>query len=91
MFPEQLADSAQFSTSVSELSEPEYMGTQLTTQTALGFLLTMGSIQLVPVLVEWFGWTFAFATLAIGPALGILAMVALKRSEASLKLAGGRR
>ena len=85
-----VADSAQFSTSVSELSEPEYMGTQLTAQTSMGFLLTLASIQLVPLAVEWVGWRWAFATLAIGPALGSWAMWLLKRSPDAVKLAGGR-
>ena len=85
-----VADSAQFSTSVSELSEPEYMGTQLTTQTSMGFLLTLGSIQLLPGLVDRIGWQWAFAVLAIGPAFGSWAMWQLKRSPEARSLAGGR-
>ena len=85
-----VADSAQFSTSVSELSEPEYMGTQLTMQTAMGFLLTLASIQLIPVLVDTIGWRWAFASLAVGPAAGSWAMAALKRSPEATRLAGGR-
>ncbi len=85
-----VADSAQFSTSVTELSEPEYIGTQLTTQTSMGFLLTLASIQLMPSLVEWLSWRWAFAVLAIGPAFGSWAMWRLKRSPEAVKLAGGR-
>ena len=85
-----VADSAQFSASVSELSEPAYVGTQLTTQTSAGFLLTMASIQLVPLLVEWVGWHWAFAFLAPGPAVGSLSMWLLKRSAEAGRLAGGR-
>lgn len=84
-----VADSAQFSASVSELSIPEYMGTALTMQTCLGFLLTLVSIRLVPLLVEAFGWSVAFGTLAIGPAFGIWAMQQLRRSPMAVKLAGG--
>jgi len=84
-----VADSAQFSTSVSELSEPQYMGTQLTTQTAMGFLLTLGSIQLVPVISDAAGWAWAFGMLAVGPAFGIWAMARLKRSPEAARLAGG--
>lgn len=51
-----VADSAQFSTAVSELSDRTYMGTALTMQTSLGFLLTLVSIRLIPVLVSWVGW-----------------------------------
>lgn len=85
-----VADSAQFSSSVSELADAEYMGTQLTTQTSMGFLLTVVSIQLVPILVARAGWGWAFAALAPGPALGTVAMWRLLRSPESGKLAGGR-
>jgi hypothetical protein len=85
-----VADSAQFSSSVSEVADAEYMGTQLTTQTSMGFLLTVVSIQLVPVIVARVGWGWAFAALAPGPALGTLAMWRLLRSPEAAKLAGGR-
>jgi MFS family permease len=85
-----VADSAQFSSSVSELSEREYMGTALTLQTSLGFLLTLFSIRAIPIFVEWLNWRWAFATLAVGPAFGIWSMWRLKNSEAAKKLAGGR-
>jgi len=85
-----VADSAQFSASVSELSDAGYLGTQLTTQTSVGFLLTLASIQLVPLLVEWVGWRWAFAFLAPGPALGSLSMWLLQQSPEAGKLAGGR-
>lgn len=85
-----VADSAQFSTAISELGDGEYMGTLLTTQTSMGFLLTLGSIRLIPWVVEGVGWTWAFATLAVGPALGSWAMWLLKRSPEAERLAGGR-
>lgn len=85
-----VADSAQFSAAVSELAEPEYMGTALTLQTSLGFLLTMVSIRLVPILVDAFGWHVAFALLALGPAFGVWAMQSLRRSPMAAQLAGGR-
>lgn len=74
-----IADSAQFSASVAELSERPLIGTMLTVQTCLGFLLTMVSIQLIPLMVAWVGWSHAFIVLAIGPFLGILAMARLRR------------
>jgi MFS family permease len=86
-----IADSAQFSACVSELSPPGLTGTMLTTQTAAGFALTLVTIQLMPVWVGWVGWSGAFAPLAIGPLLGTLAMARLRRSPASARLAGGRR
>ena len=86
-----VADSAQFSASVSELSEPELVGTMLTVQTSVGFLLTLVTIHLMPYLVEGLGWRYAFAVLAIGPFLGVVAMGRLRaRPEAAL-LAGGRK
>lgn len=86
-----VADSAQFSACVSELAEPEYVGTALTLQTAIGFLLTIATIRLVPVWESWFGWEWAFAPLAIGPALGTWSMLALRRRPEAARIAGGRR
>ena len=86
-----VADSAQFSASITELSPPEYTGTALTIQTSVGFLLTMVSIQLVPLVVAAAGWPAAFVMLAIGPALGTVAMLKLRRLPEAMQLAGGRR
>ena len=86
-----VADSAQFSAAVSELAEESYVGTALTLQTAVGFLLTTISIQLVPVLVDLVGWQWAFAPLAIGPLIGTLSMLRLRGLPAASKLAGGRK
>ncbi len=85
-----VADSAQFSTSVTELGDPAYAGTALTTQVALGFLLTIASIRILPLLVDWVGWRSAFAALAAGPALGSLAMWRLRARPEAVRLAGGR-
>jgi len=73
-----IADSAQFSTMVTESVPPHAVGTALMLQTSLGFLLTMGSIQLVPAVVHWLGWSAAFALLALGPAFGIESIRRLK-------------
>jgi MFS family permease len=85
-----VADSAQFSTAISELSAREYMGTALTLQTSLGFLLTLVSIRLIPLLVDWVGWQWSFTILALGPMFGVWAMWTLKQSSAAFRLAGGR-
>ena len=85
-----VADSAQYSASISELAPREYTGTALTLQTSLGFLLTLVSIRLIPALVTMVGWQWAFAALAIGPAFGIWAMFALLRSPEAVRLANGR-
>jgi MFS family permease len=86
-----IADSAQFSTAITELAPPAYVGTALTTQTCAGFALTMASIWLIPPLQRSLGWRWAFAALAIGPLFGITAMARLRRVPESLRLAGGRR
>jgi MFS family permease len=75
-----VADSAQFSASASETTDQRYVGTALTLQTSLGFLLTMVTLRLVPELVERVGWTWAFALLALGPAFGIWSMTELHRT-----------
>ena len=72
-----VADSAQFSASVAEFADAGTTGTMLTMQTCLGFALTLVSIQLMPVWVNGSGWGSAFAILAIGPILGIGAMLRL--------------
>jgi MFS family permease len=73
-----VADSAQFSAVVTEVAPPHAVGTALTLQTALGFLLTSFSIAAVPHLRAAGGWPLAFGILAVGPGLGILAMRRLK-------------
>jgi MFS family permease len=86
-----VADSAQFSTAVSELAPREYVGTALSLQTCVGFLLTLVSTRLVPIAADHYGWPFAFLFLAPGPFLGTLAMWRLRRLPESGKLALGRR
>jgi MFS family permease len=73
-----VADSAQFSACVTEFADPRYLGTALTLQTCIGFLITTASIRMMPLLVERVGWEWAFAFLAPGPALGIVAMMRLR-------------
>ena len=86
-----IADSAQFSTAMTELSDPAYRGTMLTFQTGIGFALTAITIRLVPVIVDASGWGPAFAMLAIGPAIGIVAMLYLRRLPEAAAMAGGKR
>jgi MFS family permease len=86
-----VADSAQFSACISELADPEYIGTALTLQTSLGFLLTLISIRLLPNIVALIGWQWAFSFLVLGPIIGIWAMLTLRKSPHSLKMADGNR
>ena len=78
-----IADSAQFSALVTEEAPPHAVGTALTLQLSLGFLLTTVTIQLVPRIAEQTGWQWAFPVLALGPVFGILAMRSLGRIRRS--------
>jgi MFS family permease len=86
-----IADSAQFSAAVTELTEPDYVGTALTLQTSLGFALTMVTIWGLPWLAEVAGWQFAFLALAPGPLLGCVFMGRLRRRPDAARMAAGRR
>jgi MFS family permease len=76
-----IADSAQFSVLVTEAVPPHAVGTALTVQTSMGFLLTMISIQLVPPVQHVVGWRWAFVMLALGPLAGIAAIRRLARAR----------
>nr|WP_281363329.1 MFS transporter [Nocardioides perillae] len=80
-----IADSGLFSTVLTEVVDPRYTGTALTTQTALGFLLTVVTINAVPVVVSATSWPVATLLLAAGPVVGAVAMARLDRST---RLAG---
>jgi MFS family permease len=86
-----VADSAQFSAAVSELTDSRYVGTALTAQTSLGFLMTLFTIRLVPPMVERVGWAGALPVLALGPALGAVAMGLLRRLPEARAMASGNR
>jgi MFS family permease len=82
-----IADSAQFSALVTELADQAYVGTALTFQLAIGFSLTVATIWLVPKLETALTWRWAFAFLAPGPALGVMAMLRLKSLPEAARLA----
>lgn len=86
-----VADSAQFSTCVTELGNPQYIGTALTIQTCIGFLLTSISIELIPRMVDLVSWHYAFVILAPGPLLGVIAMLRLRSLPEAVRIAQGRR
>jgi MFS family permease len=86
-----VADSAQFSACVTELGDPQYIGTALTIQTCLGFLLTTISIELIPRFVNLVGWRYAFMILAPGPLFGVISMLRLRSLPEAVKIAHGRR
>jgi MFS family permease len=88
-----VADSAQFSTAVSELAPPGTAGSALAIQTALGFLLTGVTIFAVGLLGpgDGSGWRIAFGLLAIGPVVGIIAMWRLRLRPEAVRMANGNR
>jgi MFS family permease len=86
-----VADSAQFSSCITELGDPQYIGTALTIQMCIGFLLTNISIELIPRAQELWGWRYAFVLLAPGPILGTIAMLWLRRLPEAVKIAHGRK
>ena len=86
-----VADSAQFSAAVTELAPRELVGTALTLQTSLGFLLTCLTIYLLPALAQRVGWRWSMSVLALGPAAGVWAMLTLRRRPEATALAAGRR
>ena len=83
-----VADSAQFSSCVTELGDPQYIGTALTIQMCIGFLLTTISIELVPKINNW---RYAFMILAPGPLFGVISMLRLRQLPEAVKIAHGRR
>ncbi|MFK7847728.1 MAG: nitrate/nitrite transporter [Rhodothermales bacterium] len=86
-----IADSAQFSVAVTELTDSRYVGTALTIQTSMGFLLTIFSIRLIPIVVDWIGWDYAFMVLALGPVFGIYSMWRLRQLPEAAQMASGNR
>ena len=73
-----IADSAQFSAIVTEVCDQRYVGTALTVQIALGYLITAVTIYLVPFLRDLYDWGWAFMVLVPGPAIGAYAMYMLR-------------
>src|SRR4030095_2133136 len=85
-----VADSAQFSSCITELGDPQYIGTALTLQLCLGFLLTTVSIELIPKAVNVVTWRYAFMILAPGPLFGVISMLRLRQLPEAVKIAHGK-
>ena len=77
-----VADSAQLSALVAQYSPNDHVGTALTVQTCVGFLLTMASIRLLPIAAQSMGWQWVFLCLAPGPLSGAIALRGLRRAPA---------
>lgn len=85
-----VADSAQFSAIVTEVADQSYVGTALTMQLAIGFTVTVATIWLIPIVESAVTWRWAFAVLALGPAVGIASMARLRSLPESAQIGGGR-
>ena len=86
-----VADSAQFSTGLTKLVEDSYRGTALAFQMGMGFLITILPIKILPIISTSLGWGYAFSLLSIGPFLGIISMVTLRKLPESSSMAMGRK
>jgi MFS family permease len=73
-----VADSAQFSALVTEYAPRDHVGTALTLQTCVGFLLTMVTIELLPRIAAATSWQWASLLLVPGPLAGAYAMTRLR-------------
>lgn len=87
-----IGNSAQFSAMVTEIADKRLIGTALAFQMGIGFALTVVSIQLLPLFVQWLGsWQWAFLFLVPGPLVGVAAMLVLRRMPVAEKIANGLR
>lgn len=87
-----VGDSAQFSAMVTEVADKQLVGTALAMQMGIGFLITIVSIQILPLIADLLGgWRWALLALIPGPVVGTIAMLRLRRSPESLQIAHGRR
>lgn len=69
-----IPDSAQFSAIIADAAPPEAAGSLMAMQTALGFALSIVTVQITPVIAAWLGWPGALALMALGPTFGIAAL-----------------
>ena len=84
-------DSPQYSVMITELSDQDYIGTSLTVQTSVGFGITLISIQLLPNFVNLVSWVFGFTLLAVGPLIGIISLILLRKESDSTKIDQGKK
>jgi MFS family permease len=84
-------DSPQYSVMITELSDQDYIGTSLTVQTSVGFGITLISIRLLPSFVHTVSWSFGFTLLALGPLIGILSLILLRKEPDSTKIGQGKK
>jgi predicted MFS family arabinose efflux permease len=69
-----VGDSPQFSTLNAQTAPPEFVGSGLTIANAIGFAITIPSIEMVNFFSTFIPTEWIFPVLAIGPALGLIAL-----------------
>lgn len=86
-----VADSAQFSAAVTELSDSSLVGSSLALQMGIGFAITIFAIWITPQVAQWLGsWQWTFLILVPGPFMGTWAMLKLRQHPDSVRLAAGK-
>ena len=84
-------DSPQYSVMITELTDQDYVGTALTAQLSIGFGISLISIQLLPNFVNLVSWVFGFTFLSVGPLIGIISLIMLRKEPDSIKLGQGKK
>lgn len=70
-----IMDSPLFSTLVAQNVDADSKGTALTIVNCIGFSITIISIQMISYLTTTYSTSFVYSTLALGPILGIIALI----------------
>ncbi|WP_300463150.1 MFS transporter [Desulfobacula sp.] len=69
-----VADSPQFSSLNTQFAPRKYVGSALTIVNCIGFLITIITIELLSLWINWFGVRTAFLPLVIGPIFGWISL-----------------
>jgi len=79
-----VADSPMFSTLIAHNAPPASKGASLTIVNSIGFAITIVSIQLINALINEENSRYIFTILAIGPILGLIALVSDRGEKESV-------
>jgi MFS family permease len=74
-----IADSPLFSTLVAQNAKAEVKGTALTIVNCIGFAITILSIQIINLFIQFWTPKYVFTLLAIGPLFGLIALYKNKK------------
>lgn len=74
-----IPDSPQYSALITQVADQRYVGSTLTLQMALGYVVTIPVVWLTPLMYTHIGWGWTFTSLALGPMVGLIAMHALDK------------